>query len=894
MSVLTEASKILSTPEGGLVYYLLVLWAILAALSMAGGEWRRARTVHATRVVFALVGVGSGYLAYALAALVASMGLIEQVIALPPLERFANVASLGLLAWAFMPLPKRGARAWDWVLGLNLVLAVGAWLGFTFLWGQALAANPDLNYNSYWQSLVWIGWQLAVALLAGVAVVRDRGGGWGTLVVALVIALVGTVLQGVLPADVAHLPLWQRMANLLFYPLLAVGIYQDIVAGAQVRSRDLEDISQASLDQIQSLLTLLEMSQQTLSSLDLTAVLDNAVQGIARVLNADQCAIVFPEEEDSGTMRLVAIHNPMRQGRGESVTFPLDYQLTVQQAMRRKKAIRVEESENVQLKVLFALLGSGETGPLLVQPLLTRKEAIGAIIAGNSRSRRPFSADEAKMCQSLAQQVTYAIQNARLYGSAQDQVQTLNQAQIEIRSALQEAQAQIQDLTDRLVASSAQYVELDQREEAAREARNALEIQLASSQAEVDALSERLVDLEADLSRAQVKGETDVRRHEEELARLQARWQEPGSPADLFRAVVRGMTVGALVTDEQGVVEEVNLAAEVLLNQSTEELQGLVLEEISPDERWLEAVSAAREGRAVRLMMQVGLNAIVCDLAPLYDPEGLPRESHRMVVILQDISIALEQQHARLAVIATLAEELRTPITTIINYSDLLLSEAVGILGTAQRKFLTRIKAGAERMAQMTNELGREVGAEDQWLAPRQQLVDVSDLIEMTVAGSCSRLEDREIDLQLDLGEDLPAVKADPDSLQRVLANLLSNACLATSAGGQVRVEAFQSPTFPLPDGEYAENGDGFLIVSVSDSGDGLSEEALHQVFDRSRPSQTPQGLGESGAGMALVRTLIEAHGGRMWVETEKGVGTTFSFVLPVKDVGGNSEGHES
>jgi signal transduction histidine kinase len=277
----------------------------------------------------------------------------------------------------------------------------------------------------------------------------------------------------------------------------------------------------------------------------------------------------------------------------------------------------------------------------------------------------------------------------------------------------------------------------------------------------------------------------------------------------------------------------------------------------------------------------------------LVDPNELTLETNRIVVLLQDVSIALEQQHARMAIISTLADELRTPITTIINYADLLLSEAVGVLGTAQRKFLTRIKAGAERMAEMTNELGREAGSEEQYLATQHQLVDVSDLIETTVAGSCTQLEDREIDLRLDLGEDLPAVKADPDSLQRVLANLLSNACLATSTGGQVRVEAIQSSTYPLPDAEYAENGDGFVIVSVSDSGDGLSEEALNQVFDRSRPSQTPQGLGESGAGMALVRTLVEAHGGRLWVETEKGVGTTFSFVLPVKNVDGHYVGHD-
>ena len=75
-------------------------------------------------------------------------------------------------------------------------------------------------------------------------------------------------------------------------------------------------------------------------------------------------------------------------------------------------------------------------------------------------------------------------------------------------------------------------------------------------------------------------------------------------------------------------------------------------------------------------------------------------------------------------------------------------------------------------------------------------------------------------------------------------------------------------------------------MVSVIDSGGGLSDEALQQVFDRSRPSQTPPGLGESGAGLAWAKTLVEAQGGRLWVESENGVGTTFRFVLPVNDVG--------
>jgi two-component system phosphate regulon sensor histidine kinase PhoR len=888
MAVLSEASKFLSTPEGGLVYHMLVFWALFASLGMAWGEWKRARNEHGQRLLVAMAGMLAARAVYAMAALVTSLGWIEQAAVFPPLEQFAETVSLGLLAWAFMPGARRGVRAWDWFLGVNLAAAVVTGLLFIFLWRQALAGNASLDYNTYWQSTVWMVWQVGLALIAGFAAIRSQREGWVTLVLALVFVLVGVVGQWLSAGPVPNVPGWHRLADMVAYPLIAVAVFQDIVSGMRVRSRELQDISQASLDQIKSLLTLFEASQQTGSSLDLTVVLDHAVRGVAQILDADQCAIVFPEESDSGTMRLVAIYNPTRQGRGEAVTFPLDYQLTVQQAMRRKKPVIVEESENVQLKVLFALLGSGETGPLLVQPLLTEEDVLGAIIAGNARSRRPFTPNDAKLCQSMAMQISAAIENARLYQDTQAQIQQLNKTYVEERRRLEEAQTKIQQITSELAESHAEMGELVQREETAREARNALEIQLVSSRAEVEALSKRLADLDTDLVQAVAQSEAQLSWYREEVARLQQDWERTVQSAESFQAVVQGITAGVLITDENGVIQEANQTAKMLLDVGEVELGGLALEEISGDERWLQAIAAARGGKAIRLTTQIGVKTVMCDLAPLPDREASPDEAKPLIAVFQDISAEVEQERIRLDTIAALAQELRTPITTILNYADLLLSESVGGLGSPQRKFLTRIKAGAERMAQMTNDLTREMSAEERWLRPQRQVVDVGKLIEVALAGSHCQLEDKEIDLDLDLAEDLPSVKADPDYLRRVLANLLSNACLASSEGGRIRVQAAQPSSSGLKRSELEVNGDGYVIVSVKDSGGGLSDDALDRVFDRSRPSRTPPGLGESGAGLALVKTLIEAHGGRMWVESEPGVGTTFSFILPANDVGKN------
>jgi signal transduction histidine kinase len=890
MTVLSRASELLSTSQGSLVYYLLVLWALFAGLGLALGEWRRTRDEDAQRLALALGGMVLARAIYAIAALVSAADWINGIVLLPPLERFADTVSIGLLAWALMPRPRRETRTWDWVFGVNLTLSVAVCLIFIVLWGQALAGTPKVGYNTYWQATVWAVWQLSLLLLGSFAVIRGQGEGWGTFFLAMGFMFAGVLMQWAYPASDSSIPTWQRLANLAAYPLIAVAVYQEVITGLRVRSREFRDISQASLDHIKSLLNLFEASQQTSSTLDLPTVLDNAARGIARVLDADQCAIVFPEEGDSGTMRLVAIYNPTRQGRGEAVTFPLEYQLTVQQAIRRRKPVVIEETDNVQLKVLFALLGSsGETGPLLVQPLLTEKGATGAIIAGNARSRRRFTPNDIKLCQSLAGQVVAAVQNARLYRTAQDQIEELKKAQARERDVQQQTKVRLQELATLLATTRTQNQALGAREQAAREARDGLEIQLASSRAEADALLERLAVLETDLAQAHANAEAQLRWHTEELARLQEEWAATVQVPDTSQTVFEGMTAGLLITDAQGTIQQANLAAQVFLDMGIEDLQGRKLPELIAHEHWRQAVATASGGEAVRLTMQAGRNTLMCDLSPLPDLDSSPGKMAGLVVVVQDISADIEGYQERLDAVASLAEESRTSITTVVNYTDLLLSDAVGSVGNAQRKFLMRIKAVAERLVQVTSELTRKVNASEGWNRLQRQAIDVSELIESTVAGSHAQLEDLGVTLELHLPDDLPVVTADPDYLRRALSNLLSNACLASSAGGQIQVQAAQTTSFPQTQ-HLTVNGDGFVIVSVKDSGGGLSDEALDRVFDRSRPRHTPPGLGESGAGLALVKTLVEAQGGRLWVESEKGVGTTFSFVLPVIDVGGRPD----
>jgi hypothetical protein len=456
MSALLLISDVITSPPGSFVYNFLLLLVVGAALGMALGDWRYSGRAQTRHLLMGMLGLVAVRLPYILAALVASAGWLSPVVLLPPLERFADTATVTLLGWAFMPPLRRGVRVWDVAFGANLILAVVVCMGFSIAWGQAVSYDPSLNYNSTGQSTVWTVWQMVLILLAGLAAVRYQTAGWVTFLVAMFVMFVGRPFQMASPGLVYNVPIWERLANLVAYALVAAAVYQDIVTHLRGESRQLHDISQASLDEVKSLLFLLEASKQVSNSLSPSTVLENAVWAVARAIEADQCGIVFPTEDDPGQMQLSAVYTPRRQGRGESVTFPLEYQLAVQQAMRRKKYVMLEESDNVQLQVLFSFLGSSETGPLLVQPLLYEEEAVGAIIVGNSLSQRPFTVTEAKLCEHLAKQIVNALLNSQRYQGAQERIEELHRTLEDERLASQQAKTQVRELSARLVAMQAQ------------------------------------------------------------------------------------------------------------------------------------------------------------------------------------------------------------------------------------------------------------------------------------------------------------------------------------------------------------------------------------------------------------------------------------------------------
>ncbi len=226
-----------------------------------------------------------------------------------------------------------------------------------------------------------------------------------------------------------------------------------------------------------------------------------------------------------------------------------------------------------------------------------------------------------------------------------------------------------------------------------------------------------------------------------------------------------------------------------------------------------------------------------------------------------------------------LVQEFRTPMTGIVGYVELLLSESTGILGDTQRKFLQRVYINVQRLEVMLDDLIRvtEIDAGTLRLTPTN--VNVVTLIEDMITYSANRFREKYLTVNLKIEGGLPVIHTDRDALGQVISQLITNAYLVTPPDSEigVRIERIHDAKI---NGHAADS----LCITVEDKGGGIHPEDESRVFNRKFRAENPliQGIGDTGVGLAVAKALIEAQGGRLWLETQENIGNCFSFLLPI------------
>ncbi len=219
------------------------------------------------------------------------------------------------------------------------------------------------------------------------------------------------------------------------------------------------------------------------------------------------------------------------------------------------------------------------------------------------------------------------------------------------------------------------------------------------------------------------------------------------------------------------------------------------------------------------------------------------------------------------------SHELRTPLTCIHQYVTLLLDGLAGPVAPEQADHLKTVLKSVNQLHAMIRDLLEATRAESGKMRIEPRCISLRDLIQQAVAMLRPSAEAKRVGLEIGIDQRLPLIHADPDRALEVLINLLDNAIKFTPAEGSVVVQACLVEADPAS-----------VYISVSDSGRGIAPEAKALIFERlyQDPDSVDNNRSGLGLGLFICREIVRLHGGRIWVSSEAGHGSTFSFTLPV------------
>ncbi|MFN8558023.1 MAG: ATP-binding protein [Dehalococcoidia bacterium] len=257
--------------------------------------------------------------------------------------------------------------------------------------------------------------------------------------------------------------------------------------------------------------------------------------------------------------------------------------------------------------------------------------------------------------------------------------------------------------------------------------------------------------------------------------------------------------------------------------------------------------------------------------APSADHDGILGR----IFVLRDVTRETDAERMRSALVATVSHELRSPLTAITGYTDTLLHGGPWDDAT-ERDFLEIVAASATRLSRLVDNLLDAAKMDAGVLRLEREPVRVERIAQQVAAERRALYPEHPI--TLDVTANLPLADADPMRVEQIITNLVENAIKYSPAGGAIDV---------------CIRGNGVLTVQVRDHGIGIPADHLDRLFDRfyrvdSSLARTTKGV---GLGLYICKSLVEAHGGRIWVESEPGKGSVFSFTLPVLTFRDNGDG---
>jgi PAS domain S-box-containing protein len=387
-------------------------------------------------------------------------------------------------------------------------------------------------------------------------------------------------------------------------------------------------------------------------------------------------------------------------------------------------------------------------------------------------------------------------------------------------------------------------------------------------------MQRRIQEANKELSK-KYEGIIDEKNHDQEIV-----WKKFHSVVEEKKqteAVMRSVAEGLVVVGPDGKVIMMNPAAEKLLGVTKKDKIGKPITGDVRNDQLISLVKSGGEGRDKEIELASGEDetkkVLRASSAVIENENGQPIG---MVSVLSDITKQKELDRMKSNFVTSVSHELRTPLVAVDKSLNLILSKAAGPLTDNQQQFLVIAQRNLKRLNRLIDDLLDLSKLEAGKVELKRQSLPIDRTVVETIETLDNWAKAKSVTLAKEVQEGIPPVYFDPDRITQVLSNLIGNAIKFTPQGGTITV------------GASLRAVDRTVEVTVRDTGIGISKENIPKLFDKFYQvgERSPVEISGTGIGLSIVKELVELHGGKIWVDSVKDKGTTFTFVLPLAQEG--------
>jgi len=596
----------------------------------------------------------------------------------------------------------------------------------------------------------------------------------------------------------------------------------------QVRNRDLTE----ALEQQTATSEILRVIAS--SPTDIQPVLDVVAENAARLCEATDAAIWRADGEN---LQSVAHYGPVLQLQPQR---PLNRGWPTGRAVVDRQTIHVHdiaeeiETEFPEAKPRQRLSGART---VLATPLLREGVPIGAIQIRRTEVR-PFTDKQIKLLETFADQAVIAIENVRLFQELQARTRELARSVEELKALGEVGQTVSSTLDLQTVLST-----------------------IVGHAVQLSGTNGGVI-YEYDEAAQEFHLRASYHMEEEVVQALQATPVRPGEGAATGRAATTRMPVQVPDILE----ERESTATRVRPILARLGYRSVLAVPLLREERIMGALTVWRKEAG-------SFSTEVVNLFQTFATQSaLAIQNARLFREIEEKGRQIEAANRHKSeFLANVSHELRTPLNAIIGFSEVLTEKMFGELNEKQAEYTEDILSSGRHLLSLINDILDLSKIEAGRMELELTKFDLSLALENALILVRERTTRHGIKLERVIDERLGEFVGDERKVKQILLNLLSNAVKFTPEGGKIRVEAGL--------------GDGSVIVSVADTGIGIAREDQETIFEEFRQAGTSyaQKREGTGLGLTLTRKFVEMHGGRIWVESEVGKGSTFTFTLPLK-----------